>query len=753
MTTQVMTQDLVSLDISILKTEIFDIDMANQLLREREISNEDHKKLQKYYKKRNGAGREVDVHYILKTKTNDEFLGRLYPKNHVGLQTLPRDIRNALAQKYYWDIDFENAQPTLLLQYAAKNGWEHTYLKQFVENREKTLKETQELLKISRKEAKDRYIQLFFGSTYYDGLPLWIAKSLAPELTKIKDNIYLSHSDLAKKMKHNKNSVMSFVLQTIERHCIIAVDNALKVKGRQIDVILHDGGYVRKVDGEQEFPTNLLKELEHSVFTATGYRLHITQKPIETTFKYNESGFKIYDFDEVINDLFAARVFVERNKQDICYSNGSVYVFNQSTGIWSNDEDELDKKIAMEEDALVFRKHGKAGIVVYDYSGSVKNRANLKTMLVSVLDTNDEFLETGRKNACGKLLFKNGIYDFASQTLMKEFDRTIVFSSAIGRDFPEDVAQENVDFVNHTFFEAPFSNADTPRVFRHFLMRGLIGDYRMKKFLVALGDKNSSKGTMTNFCKYVFGGNATTFNANNLLLKKHQGDAEREFSWIGDICNSRLTFSNEIKNDGIKIDGNMLKTMTGGGDEIAMRNLYKTTERIYNYAMPILFAQDLPEFSPPDAINSRIVVIQYDYSFMDDPKLPNEKKADLSIKDKLCCPKYADAFVSMMIQEYNQWQDNEYAELVLPQFMIDDKDEIAPISDIRAILEEEFEITGNEDDCVPYNDISDCLKSAKITMNSTRVGRELSRIGLGKKVQKMNRKSTQMRTGIKRYGE
>jgi len=657
-----------------------------------------------------------------------------------------------MARKYYWDIDFENAQPTLLLQYAQKNGWEHTYLKQFVERRNETLLETEKALGISRKDAKERYIQLFFGSSYFDGLPVWIAKSLYPELCKIKSNIFLTNPELSIKLKKNQNSVMSYVLQTIERNCIISVDNALKVKGRQIDVFMHDGGYVRKLDGEAEFPTNLLKDLEHSVFKETGYRLHITQKNIETTFKYKEPEFKIYDEGMIIDDVFAARIFAERNKDDLCYSNKSIYVFNQATGIWSNEEDALDRKIIAEEEELIFRKQGKLGLVVHNYSGNVKNRANLKTMLVSVLEPNDEFLEAGRKKACYKMLFKNGMYDFTTQTFTKEFDRSIVFSYAVPRDFAEDVAQEDVDYVNHTFFEAPFSNVDTPRVFRHFLMRGLIGDFRMKKFIVALGDKNSSKGTLTNFAQYTFGDNASTFNANNLLLRKHQGDAEREFSWIGNIRNSRLTFSNEIKNaEGIKIDANMLKGLTGGGDQIVMREMYRLPEKVYNYAMPILFAQDLPEFSPPDAINSRVIVIQYDYSFMENPnpKLQNEKQADPTIKDKLCCPKYANAFISLMIQEYNNWADQEHAELILPKFMIEDKDEIAPNSDVRSVLEEMFEITGNEEDCVSYKDIADCLKDGKITMSSTRIGRELSRIGLGKKVVKDGRKSNLMRTGIK----
>jgi hypothetical protein len=182
-----------------------------------------------------------------------------------------------------------------------------------------------------------------------------------------------------------------------------------------------------------------------------------------------------------------------------------------------------------------------------------------------------------------------------------------------------------------------------------------------------------------------------------------------------------------------------------------LRNIYKNSEIVVNQAMPILFAQDLPSISPPDAINSRIIVIQYDYSFMDkpNPSIKNEKQADPRLKDKLCDDKYADAFIYMMIQEYNNWADSDFQEIELPQMMLDDKQELAPITDIRSVLEGDFVITGNDDDWVAYRDIEECLKKEKITMSPTRIGRELTRLGLAIKIIKVDRKTIKGRSGIK----
>ena len=740
-----------SFDIAVSKTEIFDLDMANELLQNDNIGKDEQAKLRGYIRRRT-RGREVEITYVLGVKAKTTMLGRFVAKGGVGMQTLPRDIRNALAKPYYWDIDMKNAQPVLLLQLAKQKGWEHTALEKYVLKRDETLKEVQDELGCNRDEAKERLIQLFFGSSYIQGLPDWIAKTLYPELCKMKSNMYSANLDFAKKFKKDENSVMSYVLQTIERNCLMSMDKALSLKNRSLDVLIHDGGYVRKIEGEKDFPIELLRHCEHTIFKDTGFQVRLEQKPIETSFGRKEEETQVYPESTIIDDVFGARIFADWLKDDIVYSYGNIYIFDNATGVWSGEETALDRKLTEAGEVLVFRQQTQTGIKTYNYSGVVKNCENLKKKLPTILTRNDAFLVEGRKRSTFKLLFKNGIYDFKSQVFLQKFDRNIVFSHAIDRDFVDEVLQEDMDFVNHTFFVSPFANETTPAIFRHYLMRGLIGDYRMKKFIVALGDKNSSKGTLTNFMEYCIGKNASTFNANVLLLRKMQGDAEREMSWVSQIYDSRLAFSNEIKNtDDTKIDGNMLKTLTGGGDPITLRKMYKNPEIVYNFSMPVLFAQDLPNISPPDAINSRIIVIQYDYSFMETPNplRSSEKQGDPNIKDKLCCPKYADAFITLMIQEFNKWADNDFEEMELPAYMLQDKEALAPTTDVRTLLEENYVLTGDEEDFVPFNDLSKFLKERGLTMSTTRLGKELKRLELSQRNKKIERRTTTIYVGIR----
>ena len=81
---------------------------------------------------------------------------------------------------------------------------------------------------------------------------------------------------------------MAYILQTEERKCLLAMDRAFGRRGRSLDVLIHDGGLVRKRDGESALPTSLLREVERDVKTDTGYTISLIVKPLETTFEREE---------------------------------------------------------------------------------------------------------------------------------------------------------------------------------------------------------------------------------------------------------------------------------------------------------------------------------------------------------------------------------------------------------------------------------------------------------------------------------
>ena len=750
MMSPVETTEILSADISYTKTEIFDCEFGRQLLNNKDIPKEDRDKLRRFIKG-SEKGNKHTTTYKLGKDCKHEFLGRLIALKGESLQALPKDIRNAISNQYYHDIDMVNAQPTILYQYCEKQGWKCDAIKKYVSQREELLNEICDTLNVQRWEAKDRIIALFFGNMCVNDLPSFFSDELLPELRRVMENNYKINIDKLKFLAKQPNRVgkgLAYILQTEERNCLLAMDRSLSKNKRNLDIYMHDGGLVLKKENETSLPKDLLEKIEQDVLKETGYKIQLLVKPMKTSFEKEETDDTLIDDSILINDKYAALKFIEFMGDNLVFCKGILYIYDN--GLYSSKEEVLDRYISKAN--LIFKQRGVLNIVTFDYSGSYKKKADMKRMLFSELVSQDTFLDIGREKACYKLLFQNGIYDFKTDSFTKEFDKTIVFDHRIPHDYYDDPLAEDVDFVNKTLFEDPFMNTETPTIFKHYLMRGIIGDYRAKKFLAVLGNTNSSKGTITNFFEYVFGSVVSTFNSDELIIKR-ESNSSRDLSFALDFCNSRLAISSEIKLiEGCKIDANLMKKIVSGGDAIKARRLYKENETFVNYAMPVLFANDLPDFAPvDDAIRERLIVIQYDYSFVNNPNPDNkfEKAGNSNIKNILQQQKYANAFISMVVQEYKKWEENDFKEPILPKYLIEDRNTMAKVSNIKTLLEEQYVITQNEDDYITCADLQKFFKDNAVVMSDTKLGREITKLGIGIKVIRIDKKCVKCRTGIK----
>ena len=278
-------------DLAIIKIEKFNMKYMTYLmsLSSAEISQEDKRRLNKMYKNRI-KGNCFEACYKL-GKRSDAEIGRLTVKNGAGLQGLSKDIRNALMKDIYWDVDIKNAQPEMLLQESIKYGWECEALKEYCYNRQNKFAEFEkENTNFTISYCKIEAIRLLFGGVPSADTPSWLATKFFPELAKIQKNICNNNEKLVKKVKKMKRiniegTVCALYLQTIERKCLMALDNYLGKNGRYFGVLIHDGGGVEKLQGETEFPIELLRGGENFIYETTGYKFSLVVKPIETTFE------------------------------------------------------------------------------------------------------------------------------------------------------------------------------------------------------------------------------------------------------------------------------------------------------------------------------------------------------------------------------------------------------------------------------------------------------------------------------------
>lgn len=749
MATSTTTLTLVSPDHSVTKTEVFDADTARWILENKDISSDERAAVRRIFKNR-VRGNQHETTYKLGKDIKHEDLGRFVPVRGEGLQCLSRDCRSALAQKSYWDVDMRNAQPTLLQQFAEKRGWKCDVLKRYNENREEYLTELAEALDVERWEAKDRVTALMFGGQAA-GLTSFFVKELQPEIAMMMRNVFREFSkEYPSVAKRGERSMMAMVLQTEERKCLLAMDSSLAKQGRSMDVYIHDGGLVRKKDGEHHFPNETLRKTEKDVEEATGYKISLALKEMKTTLE-RESDEDMIPSDVIVDDAFAAKTFVKLMEDKIVLDM-VVWMFDETTGIWTREEECLHRKMVEFGEKLVFRQMGPMGIKIYNYSGDVAHQDRLRRSLPSVLTDQRGYFSDRLESGVNKLLFKDGIYDFTTHTFTPGFDPAVIFFGGVPRPFPKVRNDTAIEFVRTKFFRDPFKNPAVGDALIHFLGRGLAGHYEAKKVVIAYGPENSTKGTLVKHLTTTFGaGLLGSFQGDSLLLRNSDVEATKSLSWLKKFCHKRIAASSEITMDPLKprpINGNLLKSISGGGDPITLRTNHKDEEEVVNMALCFVFVNDLPPIAPADgSVRDRLVTIPYSYGFVDEPKFAYQKPRDHTISATLKTDEYRDATVWLLLDAMKAWDGQPYS---LPEECKALKDDLAPMTDIAELLGENYDLTGNPEDWIPTEELVAFLRSRKVDGSDRKIGDKLTQIGLDTTVKRDGRRTVRGRTGIRR---
>jgi hypothetical protein len=217
--TQLNTDTKLSLydfSVKICKTEVFNPNMYNKIINHQGISQDKKKKLKLWHKKKYN-GNKVDVVYDFSAKCKKDGFARVYADKGLSLSTLVREIRNALAADYYWDLDMVNAHPTILLEMCKDKSWVCKHLERYVNNRQKVLAESEEHYNLTLRAKQTINSQVYLG-----GVPI-VKKNddeydfllqFRMEMGKIAENIKVANPKIFKMVSKNKNT---------ERKCWLVV--------------------------------------------------------------------------------------------------------------------------------------------------------------------------------------------------------------------------------------------------------------------------------------------------------------------------------------------------------------------------------------------------------------------------------------------------------------------------------------------------------------------------------------------------
>lgn len=291
----------------VCKNELFDENVMADMLTNHNMNRDDKKLLQTYHKKRNGIS-NINVCYTLGKNCDELKVGRLFPKDRLSIGGMRWDIRNPLAEKFYWDIDICNCHITIAYHYCKENNLKYDTMEYYINNREKVLssisndrdKAKIEILKICYGGQIDILKDSFIDYDYYDSKGdiridegYTFLKELQNEFNilslylfdtyKHMIDVKIGKEKISKRL-NPKASLCALFLQTEERIILLAIDSFLISKGRSLDVLIHDGGYIRKLEGENEPPMYLIDECQEYVYKSTGYMIKLAFKPITHQF-------------------------------------------------------------------------------------------------------------------------------------------------------------------------------------------------------------------------------------------------------------------------------------------------------------------------------------------------------------------------------------------------------------------------------------------------------------------------------------
>jgi len=359
---------------TILKRELFDEENMKYLLSDERFNKQDRMKLSNYNKHRT-SGSKLTASYKFGEGCEEHKLGRLFPHDSIGLQSFRFDMRNPLAQKYYWDTDIENCHYVIALYQAKLHNVKYEYIERYVKNREECLK----LVSENRKKSKTEFLKtLYLGNiklysesyTEVEGditpQGLEFIKNLSKEVETLAIVLWDKNPALHKiktgkekkamnKKSNPKASLMSLLFQTEERKMLMVWDAYLTFTNRYMGVFIHDGGYVEKLEKETIFPQELLIEGAMNIKQYLEYEVKITMKDI--TYEWTPYKPQLNQYD-VMKMEFEKHTFVvgtqiyhimDDGETEILKYNDAKFKFAPlKVDVWNNEKSKVETKSFLE---------------------------------------------------------------------------------------------------------------------------------------------------------------------------------------------------------------------------------------------------------------------------------------------------------------------------------------------------------------------------------------------------------------------
>lgn len=552
--------------------------------------------------------------------------------------------KSALCSKIYNDLDLVNCHPEMLYQLLISYDIDCPKIHQYVLLRDDIIKYYQARTDMNRDDIKQLLCLICYGGSATKFLNEKQVPDneecrgyfieLENELKSCRTQLLNKPEYFKYKMKacndkgsdyHNVDgTALSYLLQTHECNILMVMFNYIKnnLGDDSVGALIHDGLHINKEKLEDYGEDKLIDKLQKAITHQTGFRLKLKIKPFEPVKELN--NIICVDTDKEAGDYVSDKI---KNDYITCQER----IFLRINNVWTENDKKIKKelnKIVGNFNIKMKKLNEKSGeIELKEHSKMCKG---CKDILNFVEPTEDEdFIDNLWTSNLYKLCFKNGYYDFKSGHL-KEYDVDTHTTIKINRDFNK-AKPEIKEQVFRRILDPIFNNDVEMRdCWLNYIARGLAGHIEDKNWAVGTGERDCGKGVLVGLLENCFGEYCRSTNSENFLFKNNGQDSAKALSWLVPFEFKRLLLTNEITKDAedkVRINGNILKKLSSGGDKIEARVNHKDEINFKVQARVCMMCNDLPPIEPSDAKETSYM-FKYPSKFLDeeDPRLENPVK-------------------------------------------------------------------------------------------------------------------------------
>jgi len=489
-----------------------------------------------------------------------------------------------------------------------------------------------------------------------------------------------------KKNYQIEKSALAVFLQEIESKIMIVMYQYLESKGCIVRIPIHDAIWFDDCNNITNNGTSseFLKEISDEIYNKLGLIIPLDYEdtnPNEDDLKWFENHKKFYesycdtlDNDKVFiesnnDDVGAGNVIINKHKNEIIRSGKVILV--KYDNCWIYDFDDVNRVLSnWITNANIYYYGGNDKR--YNYSNAVSHQnkciqAIRNSDLIKIV--NNFISDVNIKNK-GYLPFLNGIWSFKEKKLYSYEELPhINFFNIINHNLNINIdADKFNEFMNRVIIPI-FPNEIERDYFAHITSRAIAGHNEDKRWYGVSGARDCGKSVLTESMKSAFGEFFNTFNAKCLVNNKF-GNPEpaRALGWVANHINTRAMWSNEIdadtnakdvKNDKTKdnLNGNFIKTLASGGDEITGRRLFENEITFKpTFTMTLLF-NELPNVEPANTLENYIEFCcksKFVTKEKLDVDLPSHKLKDETIKHYIKENDSIDVFTWWILNAYDE---------------------------------------------------------------------------------------------------